>query len=195
MQYGAKMIQWAPFAATDPETASAPPKLGTPANLGALNKVTETINFNRVSAYGDNVKKVEIVEFKDGSLAVETLYLSNANAAAVTGAELGTTDGDKDLKFSSNDTAPYGSLAFYTNHMRDDGTKYYQGIFYPKVKANMEGESYETKGDSIVLSNAKLTFTVFEPLYGKYKHKSEEFDTEAKAAAWVNEKIKAAAGG
>lgn len=189
------MIQWAPFAATDPETASAPPKLGTPANLGALNKVTETINFNRVSAYGDNVKKVEIVEFKDGSLAVETLYLSNENAAALTGAELGTSESDKDLKFGSNDTAPYGSLAFYANRMKDDGTKYYQGVFYPKVKANMEGESYETKGDSIVLSNEKLTFTVFEPLYGKYRHKSPEFDTEAKAAAWVNEKIKAAAGG
>ena len=149
MQYGAKMIQWAPFAATNPETTTAPPKLGTPANLGALNKVTETINFNRTSAFGDNVKKVEIVEFKDGSLAVETLYLSNANAAAVTGAELGTTDGDKDLKFGSNDTAPYGSLAFYTNHMRDDGTKYYQGIFYPKVKANMEGEEYETKATAL----------------------------------------------
>lgn len=189
------MIQWAPFAATDPETASAPPKLGTPANLGALNKVTETINFNRTSAYGDNVKKVEIVEFRDGSLAVETLYLSNENAAALTGAELGTTDGDKDLKFGSNDAAPYGSLAFYTNCMKDDGTKYYQGVFFPKVKANVEGESYETKGDSIVLSNAKLTFAVFEPLYGKYRHKSPEFDTEAKAAAWVKEKIKAAAGG
>lgn len=195
MQYGAKMIQWAPFAAMDPETASAPPKLGTPSNLGALNKVTETINFNRVSGYGDNAKKAEIVEFKDGSLAVETLYLSNENAAALTGAELGTTDGDKDLKFGSNDVAPYGSVAFYTNCMKDDGTKYYQGVFFPKVKANMEGESYETKGDSIVLSNAKLTFTVFEPLYGKYRHKSPEFDTEAKAAAWVNEKIKAAAGG
>ena len=195
MQYGAKMIRWAPFAATDPEAASAPPKLGTPANLGALNKVTETINFNRVSAYGDNVKKVEIVEFKDGSLAVETLYLSNANAAAVTGAELGTTDGDKDLKFGSNDTAPYGSLAFYTNHMRDDGTKYYQGIFYPKVKANMEGEEYNAKGENITLANANITFEVFEALFGKYKIKSEEFDTEAKAAAWVDEKIKAAAGG
>ena len=195
MQYGAKMIQWAPFAATDPETVSAPPKLGTPANLGALNKVIETINFNRISGHGDNVKKVEIVEFKDGSLAVETLYLSNENAAALTGAELGTTDEDKDLKFGSNDVAPYGSLAFYTNCMKDDGTKYYQGVFFPKVKANMEGESYETKGDSIVLSNAKLTFTVLEPLYGKYRHKSPEFDAEAKAAAWVNEKIKAAAGG
>lgn len=195
MLYGAKMIQWAPFAETDPESATAPPKLGTPVNLGALNKVTETINFSRVSAFGDNVKKVEIVEFKDGSLAVETLYLSNANAAALTGAELGTNESDKDLKFGSNDTAPYGSLAFYANRMKDDGTKYYQGVFYPKVKANMEGESYETKGDSIVLSNEKLTFTVFEPLYGKYRHKSPEFDTEAKAAAWVNEKIKAAADG
>lgn len=191
MLYGAKKIQWAPFAATNPETASALPKYGTPVNLGALNKVTETINYNRTSAYGDNVKKVEIVEFKDGTLAVETLYVSNANAAALTGAELGTSDGDKDLKFGSSDLAPYGGLAFFTSHMRDDGSKYYQGIYYPKVKANMEGEEYETKGESIVLGNAKLTFTVFEPLYGKYKIKSEEFDTEAKADAWVDDKVKA----
>lgn len=191
MLYGAKKIQWAPFAATNPETASALPKYGTPVNLGALNKVTETINYNRTSAYGDNVKKVEVVEFKDGALAVETLYVSNANAAALTGAELGTSDGDKDLKFGSTDLAPYGGLAFYTSHMRDDGSKYYQGIYYPKVKANMEGEEYETKGESIVLGNAKLTFAVFEPLYGKYKIKSEEFDTEAKADAWVDDKVKA----
>lgn len=191
MLYGAKKIQWAPFAATNPETASALPKYGTPVNLGALNKVTETINYNRASAYGDNVKKVEIVEFKDGALAVETLYVSNANAAALTGAALGTSGGDKDLKFGSSDLAPYGGLAFFTSHMRDDGSKYYQGIYYPKVKANMEGEEYETKGESIVLGNAKLTFTVFEPLYGKYKIKSEEFDTEAKADAWVDDKVKA----
>lgn len=194
MQYGAKKIQWAPFAASNPESATALPKLGTPVNLGKLNKITETINFNRASAFGDNVKAVEIVEFKDGTLAVETLYLSNANASALTGAELGTDEDDSDLKFGGNDSAPYGSLAFYTNRAKDDGTKYYQGIYYPKVKANMEGEEYTTKGDTIVLSNEKITFTVFEPLYGKYKHKSPEFDTEAKAAAWVDDKIKAATG-
>lgn len=194
MRYGAKKIQWAPFAASNPESTNALPKLGTPTNLGKLNKITETINLNRASAYGDNVKAVEIVEFKDGTLAVETLYLSNANASALTGAELGTDEDDSDLKFGSNDSAPYGSLAFYTNKVKDDGTKYYQGIYYPKVKANMEGEEYTTKGDTIVLSNEKISFTVFEPLYGKYKHKSPEFDTEAKAAAWVDDKIKAATG-
>ena len=195
MQYGAMKIQWAPFAASNPETANAAPKYGTPVNLGALNAVTETINFNRVSAYGDNVKKVEIVEFRDGSLAVQTLYLSNANASALTGAELETSGSDKDLKFGSNDLAPYGGLAFYTNHMRDDGSKYYQGIYYPKVKANMEGEEFNTKGENITLANANLMFEVFEAMFGKYKIKSEEFDTEAKASAWVDEKIKAAAGG
>ena len=85
MHYGAKKIQWAPFAATNPETTTALPKYGTPVNLGALNKVTETIILNRVSGHGDNVLKVQIVEFKDGSLAVETLYISNENAASLTG--------------------------------------------------------------------------------------------------------------
>lgn len=191
MQYGAKMIQWAPFAAQDAEPDGGLPKYGAPTNLGALNKVTESFSFNEVSAYGDDVRKANIKEFKEGSLAIETLYLSNANASAISGAEL-ETDESKELKFGSNDLAPYGGLAFFTTHMRDDGTKYYQGIYYPKVKANMEGEEYNTKGESITLSNPKITFAVFEAKNGKYKIKSDEFADEASAKNWVNEKIKAA---
>lgn len=191
MQYGAKMIQWAPFAAQDAEPDGELPKYGKPANLGALNRVTESLSFNEVSAYGDDVRKVNIKEFKEGSLAIETLYLSNANASAISGAEL-ETDESKELKFGSNDLAPYGGLAFFTTHMRDDGTKYYQGIYYPKVKANVEGEEYNTKGDSITLANPKIAFAVFEAKNGKYKIKSDEFADEASAKNWVNEKIKAA---
>lgn len=191
MQYGAKMIQWAPFATQDAEPDGALPKYGAPVNLGALNRVTESLSFNEVSAYGDDVRKANIKEFKEGSLAIETLYLSNVNASAISGAEL-ETDESKDLKFGSNDLAPYGGLAFFTTHMRDDGTKYYQGIYYPKVKANMEGEEYNTKGESITLSNPKIAFAVFEAKNGKYKIKSDEFATEDAAKAWVNEKIKAA---
>ena len=37
MEYGAKMIQWAPFASSNPEPDSSVPHFGTPVNLGALN--------------------------------------------------------------------------------------------------------------------------------------------------------------
>ena len=58
MKYGAKMLQWAPFAQSDPEPAGALPKYGTPVNLGALNKVTDSPTFNEAKGYGDNALKV-----------------------------------------------------------------------------------------------------------------------------------------
>ena len=190
MDYGAKMIQWAPFASSDPEPADSVPSYGTPINLGALNKVTETINWAEASGYGDNARKVYIKEFKDGNLAVETLYLSIANMAAVSGGTV--EDGSEgNLHFSSEDAPPYGGLAFYTNGMTDAGAKYYQGIWYPKVKAGLEAKEYATRGDSIVLSNAKLSFAISACKSGDWKILSPEFTTEAEAASWVNSKIKA----
>lgn len=184
------MIQWAPFAAA--QTAGALPKYEAAANLGSLNQVSETLNFNEASAYGDNVRKAYVKQFRDGTLAVETLYLSHENAAKISGATL-DTDNENDLKFGADDTPPYGGLAFFVTKLKDDesGTVYYQGIWYPKVKANIEGDTFQTKGESITLANDKLSFAVFACDTGDYKIKSDELASEAEAIAWVNDKIKA----
>lgn len=184
------MIQWAPFAAA--QAAGALPKYEAPVNLGALNQVNETLNFNEASAYGDNVRKAYVKQFRDGTLAVETLYLSHENAAKISGATL-DEENENDLPFNADDTPPYGGLAFFVTKLKDDesGTVYYQGVWYPKVKANIEGDTFQTKGDSITLTNDKLSFAVFACNAGDYKIKSDELATEAEAIAWVNEKIKA----
>ena len=180
MEYGAKMIQWAPFASSNPEPDGSVPHYGTPVNLGALNKATETINWAEASAYGDNARKVYIKEFKDGQLAVETLYIPVATMAKLVGGTV-ETGSEANLHLGSEDAPPYGGLAFYVSAMTDGGAKYYQAIWYPKAKA----------GDSIVLSNAKLTFAIQACKTGDWKILSPEFDTEAEAVSWINDKIKA----
>lgn len=193
-QYGAKMLQWAPFAASNPEPADSLPNYGTPLNLGALMSVAETLNYSEVEARADDVRKIYLKEFVDGSLAVSVLELANATASAITGATLDSTDSAKDIHFSANDNPPYGCLGFYISCMKADGSRYYKGIFYPKVKASMDGRTYNTKQKTIVLDSPKLTFAVDACNSGDYRIESDELTTESAAAAWVNGKVKAKTG-
>ena len=85
-QYGAKNLQWAPFAASNPEPEDALPNYGTPMKLGDLMSVGETLNFSEVEARADDVRKIYLREFVDGSLAVGVLELPNETATAGTGA-------------------------------------------------------------------------------------------------------------
>ena len=188
-QYGAKMLQWAPFAASNPEPEDSLPNYGTPMNLGGLMSVAETLNFS------DDVRKIYIKEFTDGSLAVGILEMSNEVAHAITGATLDSSGSAKDIHFSASDNPPYGCLGFYTTNAKADGTKYYKGIFYPKVKASLDGRTYNTKQKTIVLNSPTLTFAVDAAANGEYRIESEELSTESAAKAWVNGKVKAAAGG
>ena len=190
MKYGAKKLQWAPFATSDPEPAGALPKYGTPMNLGALNKVTDSPTYNEAKGYGDNALKVYVTEFKECGIDVEVNELANAAASAISGATLEAEDG-QDLHFGAEDNPPYGGLAFYINKMLEGNVKVYQGIYYPKVKASVQGEEYSTKGESITLANSKIRFLASACNSGDWKILSKDFETETEAASWVDEKIKA----
>lgn len=191
MKYGAKMLQWAPLAESDPEPAGALPKYGTPMNLGALNKVTDSPTFNEAKGYGDDALKVHVVEFKEAGVDVEVNELSNAVASAIFGATQEAEEG-QDLHFSAEDKPPYGGLAFYIKKMLPGNVKVFQGIYYPKAKASMQGEEYSTKGESITLANSKIHFLASACNSGDWKILSKDFTTETEAVSWVNEKIKAA---
>ena len=172
-QYGAKNLQWAPFAASNPEPEDALPNYGTPMKLGDLMSVAETLNFSEVESRADDVRKIYLREFVDGSLAVGVLELPNETASAVTGAQIDSTEGAKDIHFSSNDTSPYGCLGFYTTNIKADGSKYYKGLFYPKVKASLDGRTYNTKQKTIVLDSPKLTLSVDACNTGEYRIESD----------------------
>lgn len=193
--YGAKYIQWAPFAETAPdESAEAYPKYGEPINLGALQKATDSPSYNEAKIYGDDALDEYVSEFKECPIDVEVTELSNAVASAVTGAKIdtGVSGSDKDLHFNSADEAPYGGMAFYVKKMVHKKVVY-QGIYYPKLKATMQGEEYSTKGDSITLAGGKLHFLASTCAMGDWKVKSENLTTEVAAKAWVDGKVKKAA--
>lgn len=192
--YGARYIQWAPFAAADADNDSSKyPSYGAPMNLGALQKVTDAPTNNEAKTYGDDVLDAYVSEFKEYTLDVEVTEVLNEVASAVTGAEI-VVEG-KDLEFGAEDVAPYGGLAFFVSKMLKSGGRKYQGIYYPKMKASVTGEEYTTKGESITLAGGKLHFVGTTCAKGKWKVKSTLMDTMEAAKAWVDEKIKETAGG
>lgn len=188
---GCKYIQWAPFAATNPEPDAALPNYGTPVNLGALSKVTDTPAFNEAKSYGDNALAEYASEFKECPIDIEVTELTNAVASGIFGGTI-DTENASDLKFGASDVAPYGGLAYIVCKQVNNVNKY-QGIYYPKVKAAMQGEEYTTKGDSITLTGGKIKFTSSACNSGDWKIKSADLDTEAAAKTWVDAKIKAVA--
>ena len=182
MKYGAKRLQWAEITAEEKNSA---PTYGSAINLGALNRVADTPSFNEAKGYGDNALKVHVNKFREAGLDVEVTELSNENAAKVLGASIESGDA-ADLKFSTADNAPYGGIGFYINKMLDDNTEVFQGIFYPRVKAAMQGEEYSTQGENITLANSKLRFTATACNTGDWKILSPNFETEAEASEWVD---------
>lgn len=184
MKYGAKGIMIAPFAAENPEPEGAMPNYETPFNLGELNRVSDSPAYSEAKAYGDNALKRYVNEFKEVPVDVDVLDLTNEIAGKVLGAKLeeGATG---DLRFTSEDNPPYCGMSFYVNELLAGGVKKFKGIFYPKVKATMQGEEYTTKGDSITLAAKKLRFMGSACNDNTWKIESKYFDTEAEAVAWT----------
>lgn len=185
MDYGAKYIRWAPFAAEDPEPDGALPNYGPAITLGALNKATDSPTFNEAKGYGDNTLKVYVNKFKENTISIETTEVPRASMTAVSGTTLESAT-KKNMRFRDTDKTPYGGLGFYVNKLLDDGRDVCMGVFYPKVKAMLQGTEYNTNGENITLSTSKLQFTGSACKSGDWKIESDFFETEAEAKAWVD---------
>lgn len=184
MEYGAKFLHWAPFAEENPEPEGAFPNYGEIISLEDLALVSDAPQFSEAKAYGDDVLSRYAREFREADVNVEVLDILRASMAAITGAEIMEGVG---LAFGGNDSAPYGGLAFYTRNLGKDGKTYFEGVYYVKTKANMQGKTYATKGESITLTNEQLAFKAAACKgNGKWKVISDErFTDEAEAKAWV----------
>lgn len=185
MEYGAMYIRWAPFAKENPEPAGKLPSYGEAVSLGALNKVTENPTFNEAKGWGDNRMKVHVNKFKEAAIGVEVTEVPRDSMCAVSGAEL-ETGTNKNMRFRDCDKAPRGGMGFFVNMLLDDGRDMCMGVFYPKVKAALQGGEYNTNGDNITLSTGKLQFTAAACSSGDWRIYSDYFETEDAAKAWVD---------
>lgn len=187
MQYGARGLRFAPFAADYTPEAGKAPTYAAPVAFAPLVKVTESPAFNTVKSYGDDRVTGQMSEFKECPIAVEVNDLPLATAAAVLGGkvnEAGT------LVHSANDTAPYGGLVYHIHALLPDtGKKVWRAFFYPQVQAMMQGRDYSTKGESIVLANEKLTMNAIAAMDENWRYDSPDFDKEAEAITWENSQL------
>lgn len=190
MIYGAKHIRWAPIEA---EPVDALPNYGENRILGELNQVADTPTFNEARASGDNRTARYISMFKEIGIDVGILDMANENASAVTGASIDAGEA-KNLRFKATDNAPYGGLSFFVSEVMEDDAIKHKGIFYPKAKATMQGQTYDTKGETITLQGKKLRFVGLAANNGDWKVESPYFDTEAEADKWAEDMLAAAGG-
>lgn len=190
MDFGAKMLQWAKFADTSkaraiPATGKSLPDYDTPVNIGALNKVSDAPAFNEAKGYGDNRLVVYVNKFKEDVINVEVTAIRREVMSAIAGTEIEAGE-HKNMRFRTTDNPPYGGLGFFVNKALDNGDVVYMGVFFPKVKAMIQGVEYNTDGENITLATEKLQFTAAAVETGDWKIESEYFEKEEDVMAWVN---------
>ncbi len=187
-KYGARYIRFAPFAATNPEPDNAYPNYGQAVSISKLVKVSDNPDLQEAKHFADDEMDEYAADADGADVDLEISDLSNDNAHIILGAE---QDESGDIAFG-DDTAPYGGLGFVCCKQVNNA-KQYHGIVYPKVKAAMQGEGDETKGDQINFQNGKLKFRATKAKIGKWKRISAAKNTPELAKAWVDQKLGASA--
>ncbi len=181
---GCKYPCFAPFSGAEP--ALALPNYSSGIVLGGLVEANLTVNLATGDQYADDKLSESVSEFSSGSLAMSINDMVYAKESVV----FGSTITDDEIADSVNDAAPYGGLAYYKALQRE-GVKYYEGYFYPKVRASIGNDSIKTKSNSITLQGVSISFTIFQPNVGDWRYR-KTFDTEAAAKAWVESKVSVA---
>jgi len=186
-KYGALYAQFAPFVAEAAEPDSSLPRYGTKFGLGPLQKVTDSFNKEEVRQDGDDELVEYLEEMSDFNVDVESAQMPLESERSLYGL---TGNSGTDLEYSDTIAPPWGGYAFVRSLMIS-GTRYWQGIYYPKVKAQVQGEEDATKGKSMSFTGDKARFVGTKAKNGVYKVKSALKTTVADAKTWCDGKLAA----
>lgn len=179
-KFGAKHPCFAPIA-TEPDNAA--PTYGVGAEIGKLVAANLTVNLASGELFADDILAEQLSEFASGTLVMET----DDMVAEIAGMVYGATVNGNRVTYNKGDTAPLGGLGYYKVMMRN-GVKYYEGYYYPKVRAALGNDNAQTRGNSITFSTTSTTFTVFAPNAGDWRE-TETFTTEEAAKLWIENKL------
>ena len=149
--------------------------------LGKLVSANLTVNLASGELYADDGLDEQLSEFSSGSIALELNDLTDANAVEL----YGCTASNGVVTYNIGDTAPRGGFAHYRVLMRS-GVKYFEGRYFPRVRAALGNENDQTRGNSITFQTVNTTLTVFADDNGDWK-KTQVFDDEQDAIDWVEE--------
>lgn len=179
MRYGAKNPMWAPMSAEG--NVSTAPTYGEAIQLDKLSQVDDKLTLTNTSAYGSDEKAVEITEFTSGSVDVSLLNMDEAVVSKMHGVQTGKSGG---LNYKSDDLAPFGAFGFTTSCMDGSGKRYYEAVFYPKLKGKPTDKTYNTKGENVTLALDNVSYTMYQAACGTYKV-TKKFDTEKAAQDYL----------
>lgn len=152
---------------------------------GAAIGVTISPQYSEASLYGDNVLDEYVNEFREANITLNVTAMPVSAANVLFGHTVDQTTNE--ITYNASDSSNYVGFGFIPALM--DGAKKYRAIFLPKVKFTEGDESYTTKGDSITFVTPTLNGKATVNDTGVWRIKSDEFDTEAEALAWIDEQF------
>lgn len=183
---GLKHVVYSPLS----ESTTAATYTGGGLILGAITAEIAT-EANEAALYGDDKKLIDIKEFKQGTISLNTAGISDAVYAYMLGHSLETIDGaQKKIVSAKTDKAPYIGLGFCApDYVYDESTndwlQKYTAIWLKKVKFSEPAKSMQTNGDSIEFKSPTIEGTFIETVDGEWVEQAT-FATESAATDWLD---------
>ncbi len=177
---GLKYLAWAKMAT---EPAAAVPTYDAGVVLGKAVSTGLTVTNAEGELYADDLLAEYVSEFSSAALTAEADNVTLENQAKLYGAAYA----DGEIKFSSEDTAPYGGIGGYQVIMVG-GVKKFRAWFFPKGRASIPDWAGATKGSSISFGTQPIRIKVMAPNYGPWYY-VKEFDSESAAKAYIDAKL------
>ena len=172
------------------EKDGALPTYSAAKELSEFVKLSESVQKAEAKFYSNDRLSESVESFKYCDLSYDNKGLSDEVQCEVLGM---TQTEDGELVRGIDDAPPFIGFAFYRVLM-DNGVTYYEGVFYPKVKASLGNDDYETRGENTNFKGDTTTLIAYAAKDEKKAWKrSKMFATEAEAKAWVDGKFGTAA--
>ena len=147
--------------------------------FGKLVSANLTVNLASGELYADDGLAEQASEFANGSIAMETDDMEDANASVVYGCKVENGE----VIYNKDDNAPRGRLGYYKVLMRR-GIKKFKTYLYPQARAALGNDNAQTKGNNITFGTTSTTFTIFADDNGDWR-KTKEFTSAADARAHI----------
>lgn len=174
-------LKWPRFAPNKTVAEDGTITYDTPVTIGEAVKADLTISKAAGKIYGNNALSEATSDFISGTIAMETVDLTDDVASVIFGA----TVKENTCVYNVNDNPPEGALAYLKTLLRK-GKTVYKPYFFPRAKAEMGNDTAATKGESVTFSTAATTWTIMAPASGNW-FETTECDTEEEARAWIDE--------
>ena len=151
--------------------------------MGKSTTATLTIDGSDANIlYADNGPAESAVTFGGATLTVGTDDIYEDSARVFLGINAGE---DGEIVYDDTQEIPYVGIGFIVKKQQS-GTTYYQGVIFPKAKANNPDFSANTQGESIEWQTPEISFSIMkDDTSTRVWQRNKLFETEALAEAYI----------